>query len=138
LAKWKIGTISGLALQFIDKPKWLEGYLKMLRYERILGDHYFTGAVPTFALNQVPTTPFPLLYVKKNGFVDAPKSSCPGTKNEGAVQWLHLIDNGSSQGGVNAVYRIETAGGKAPKTCRGMKKTFEVPYVAQYWVYGPE
>ncbi|RYE30122.1 MAG: DUF3455 domain-containing protein, partial [Sphingobacteriales bacterium] len=51
-------------------------------------------------------------------------------------------------------YRIETAGGMAPKTCKGKPETFEVKYVAQCksssqillriganlitdWVFGP-
>ncbi|KAF2273096.1 uncharacterized protein EI97DRAFT_384306 [Westerdykella ornata] len=137
-AKAKIGTISGLALQFHNFPKLLDGYLMVQGYQRVLGDHYFTGSVPTFALNKVPANPFPLAFVKKNADADAPKSACPGTKNEGAIKWLHLIDNGNSQGGVNAVYRLETAGGNKPKTCDGQKSSFEVPYTAQYWVFGPK
>jgi hypothetical protein len=43
-----------------------------------------------------------------------------------------------SSGGVNTVYRLETAGGNKPATCQGQKKYFEVPYAAQYWVYGPK
>jgi hypothetical protein len=47
-------------------------------------------------------------------------------------------DKGLSVGGVNTVYRLETAGGKSPETCLGQKEAFEITYAAQYWVYGPE
>lgn len=139
LAEFKIRTLSGLALNLETNTRALDALLAVGGYKRILGDHFFTQAsVPTFSLNKVQTTPFPLASVKKNAFMDAPKSACPGINKEGAVQWLHLIDNGSSQGGVNTVYRIETAGGNKPKTCKGMKSTFEVKYAAQYWVFGPK
>ncbi|KAF2011041.1 hypothetical protein BU24DRAFT_51818 [Aaosphaeria arxii CBS 175.79] len=137
LADWKISTISGLALNMYDYPAVLNGLLWSQGYQQVLGDHFFTITVPTFYLNKVNATPKPLAFVKKNLGVDAPKSACPGIKGEGAIQWLHLIDNGNSQGGVNTVYRLETAGGAKPKTCKGMPEHWEVPYAAQYWVYGP-
>lgn len=107
-------------------------------FQNVLGDHYFTGMVPTFALNQIPTNPFPIAFLKRNFQAEAPKSACPGTTGEGAIQWLQLIDNGSSKGGINTVYRIETAGGNKPKTCEGRESHFEVPYAAQYWIFGPK
>ena len=71
----------------------------------------------------------------------APGTACKGTKGEGAVKWLYLTDTAVpalSHGGVNTVYRLETAGGDKPITCQGQKEYFEVPYAAQYWVYGPK
>lgn len=118
---------------------WLLDVLLMVQgYQHVIGNHYFTGPVPTFALNQIPLDPYPMALVKKNTQTNAPKSACPGLGGEGAVPWLHLIDNGSSKGGINTVYRIETAGGSKPKTCEGQDSRFEVPYAAQYWVYGPK
>ncbi|KAF2732896.1 hypothetical protein EJ04DRAFT_469465 [Polyplosphaeria fusca] len=138
MAQWKIGSISGLALSLSAYPKILEGYLQSQGYQKILGQHYFTQTTPTFSLNKVLPLPYPIAFVTKDDAMDAPKSSCPGTKNEGAVKWLKLSDkDGRSQGAVNTVYRLETAGGSNPPTCKGMKATFEVPYAAQYWVYGP-
>jgi hypothetical protein len=137
-AKLKISTLSALALGFYKTPKLLDAFLKIQGYERVLGDHYFTGPTPTFSLNKIPANPFPLAFVKRGAFADAPKTACPGTQNEGAVQWLQLTDAGNSQGGINTVYRIETAGGKAPKTCAGKAAHFEMPYAAQYWVFGPK
>lgn len=137
LASFKISTISGLSLSLSTFPVQLSWYLKLMGYSQLLGHHFFNSdKIPTFALNNVASNPFPQVYGRKNGTMDAPKNSCPGTKGEGAVQWLYLIDNGGSQGGVNTVYRIETAGGSPPATCQGMKAEFTVPYAAQYWIYG--
>jgi hypothetical protein len=48
------------------------------------------------------------------------------------VPWLHLADGQNlSRGGIDTVYRVETAGGKAPETCTGQDATFTVPYAAQ-------
>lgn len=136
-AAWKISSISGLALSMHNvNPKFLDGYLQTQGFQQILGDHFFTQAVPTFSLYKIQTTPYPLAYVTKKAEMDAPAGACPGTKNEGAIKWLQLSDNGSSVGGVNTVYRIETAGGNKPKVCKGQKKAFEVNYAAQYWVFG--
>ncbi|KAF2475250.1 uncharacterized protein BDR25DRAFT_214008 [Lindgomyces ingoldianus] len=137
MAQWKLASISGLALSLSSNTKLLDGYLQMSGYSKVLGNHFFTVKIPTFSLSKVQSTPFPLVFGKKNGTMDAPSTSCPGTKGEGAVPWLQLVDNGGSQGGVNTVYRLETAGGKSPAACTGQKKTFEVPYAAQYWVFGP-
>jgi hypothetical protein len=139
IAKWKIGSLSGLALSMSTNPKVLNAFLSASGYNTVLGDHFFNvDNVPTFALTKVQSNPFPVVFSKKNGSMPAPTSSCPGKSNEGAVPWLQLIDAGGSQGGVNTVYRLETAGGSAPATCAGVSKaTFEVAYAAQYWLYGP-
>lgn len=130
MAQWKLGSISGLALSLSQYGAWpLETYLNSQGYSRWLGNHFFTQTTPTFSLNQVKSNPFPLAYVLKKAAVDAPKTACPGTKNEGAVQWLKLADdNNLSQGGINTVYRIETAGGNKPAQCQGQQTAFQVPY----------
>ncbi|KAF2871583.1 hypothetical protein BDV95DRAFT_594669 [Massariosphaeria phaeospora] len=138
-AQFKIGSLSGLALSFHSKPKLLESYFASVQYPKA-GNHFFTDKTPTFSLQNIRVAnnqPFPLAMVKKNLDTDAPPTACRGTTGEGAVKWLHLIDAGTSKGGVDTVYRIETAGGNKPATCKGQKKTFEVPYAAQYWVFGP-
>jgi len=62
----------------------------------------------------------------------APAEACPGLEGEGTVRWLYLKDTkGLSKGGINEVYRVETAGGASPETCEGMPKSFEVKYAAQ-------
>ncbi|KAF2817062.1 uncharacterized protein BDZ99DRAFT_374537 [Mytilinidion resinicola] len=139
LAKWKINTLSGLTLSMSSYPQVLGLFLSASGYNNILGKHFFSSAgVPTFALENVQTNPFPQVNGKKNATMTAPADSCPGKTNEGAVPWLQLIDAGGSCGGINTVYRLETAGGSAPATCAGITTTtFEVAYAAQYWIYGP-
>jgi len=129
--------------------------LKSLSYEHKIGHHFFTGGSPVFALDQLARTPFPLTVVGKLNETDAPKTSCPGSHAEGAIKWLLLKDTkGLSQGDIDTVYRIETAGGNKPATCKGQKATFEVKYSAQCmfpylmilsqsltfsdWIFGPK
>jgi hypothetical protein len=62
----------------------------------------------------------------------APAEACQGLEGEGTVKWLYLRDTkGLSKGGIDTVYRLETAGGAAPATCEGMPERFEVRYAAQ-------
>lgn len=97
----------------------------------MVGHHFFSGASPVFALDQL-ASPFPRAIVAKLDDTDAPSSSCPGTSQEGAIKWLFLQDTkGASQGGIDTVYRVETAGGNKPSTCKGQAATFEVKYSAQ-------
>lgn len=140
MAQWKIPTISGLALSLSAfGTKQLDMYLRAEGYNEWLGNHFFTLKTPTFSLYKVKANPYPIAMVGKKADMDAPKTACQGTKGEGAIKWLYLLDEANlSQGGVNTVYRLETAGGNKPKQCKGQKQHFEVPYAAQYWVYGPK
>jgi hypothetical protein len=139
LAQWKIPTISGLALALTPYPKQLDGYLKIQGYQKIMGEHFFNAVkTPVFSFSKVTPLPFPEAQVKRNASVDAPANACPGLKKEGAVQWLYLDDAGGSHGGINSVYRLETAGGSPPKNCSSLAPSFSVHYVAQYWVWGPK
>ncbi|KAJ4299383.1 hypothetical protein N0V90_004628 [Kalmusia sp. IMI 367209] len=140
LAQWKVSAISGLALSLSTFGTWqLDMYLNAEGYNQWLGNHFFTLTMPTFSLNKVKTTPFPLAFVSKKADMVAPTTACQGTKGEGAIKWLYLSDDANlSQGRVNTVYRLETAGGNKPTQCKGQKDHFEVPYAAQYWVYGPK
>lgn len=100
-----------------------------------LGQHFFTStASPEFDLTAVGDR----LVAKKLANVAAPADACAGPGNAGAVDWLQLGDNGAglSFGGIGYVYRVQTAGGKAPATCAGKTGVFTVPYAAEYWYYG--
>ena len=105
---------------------------------KVLGDHYFSPPlIPTFDLwNGCSGTP--KLYAKKANGTKAPDTSVKGTRSEGAVDWLLLVDAGNSVGGINRVYRVETAGGMAPTTCEGVTGPITVPYAAEYWFYVPK
>ncbi|KAI9813579.1 MAG: hypothetical protein M1827_003648 [Pycnora praestabilis] len=95
-----------------------------------LGHHYFSAnGTPTFNLG---STGF--LSAGKVGDIPAPASAGKGVQGEGAVDWLALTDKGGSVG-LKEVYRVETAGGKAPATCANQPPTIQVEYSAQYWFY---
>ncbi|KAL6149766.1 hypothetical protein ACJQWK_02933 [Exserohilum turcicum] len=140
-ARWKLPTISSLALLLSTHPTALESYLKLEGFDKIVGHHFFGNwngtSTPVFAFDRLPQSPYPIAQVSRADGTDAPKSAYPGLQQEGAVPWLYLTDTGSSVGGVDTVYRLETAGGKGPVTCQGRQGSFEVKYAAQYWVFGP-
>ncbi|KAF3007663.1 hypothetical protein E8E13_008972 [Curvularia kusanoi] len=138
MARWTIPSISPLALSLWSQPARFTQNLQSLGYEHMIGHHFFSGAAPTFALDQLSMSPYPLTVLAKLAETSAPSSSCPGNNAEGAIKWLLLKDTkGLSQGGIDTVYRVETAGGNKPTTCKGQQKTFEVKYSAQYWIFGP-
>ncbi|KAI1423756.1 hypothetical protein F5Y12DRAFT_755931 [Xylaria sp. FL1777] len=62
---------------------------------------------------------------------DAPK----GLQGETAVPWLLLGANSDATGGLTQVFRVETAGGSAPTTCKGQPASFQVQYAAEYWFF---
>lgn len=125
-----IGTTFGIT------PDKFPGPLSMKQ----VGHHYFAaGSVPTFEVHG--EKPSAQIQCKKNGDVPAPSNSFAGMNGEGAVDWLQLIDtlNGFSAGTAlegGDVYRVETAGGMAPKTCESHSAGIEVPYAALYFLYG--
>lgn len=141
MAKWKISSISPLALSLSTWVSRLGMNLQSQGYSFVLGHHFFQKVegtnTPVFAFDQLDA-PYPMAQVLKVDAHDAPTSSCPGLANEGTVPWLYLKDTRSvSQGGIDTVYRIETAGGKAPATCKGQKANFEVAYAAQCKYHAP-
>jgi hypothetical protein len=96
------------------------------------GHHEFTETgVPLFKL---ATDKVNYGYVKAKVVANstAPGSASRGPNNMGSVLWLKLA---GVEGDYKEVYRVETAGGAAPKTCENMKPTFEVQYATQYWFW---
>jgi hypothetical protein len=136
MAKWKIGSISPLALSVSEwAPNMVDMSMRTQGYEHVAGHHFFGDVqgtnTPIFAFDQLKA-PYPVTKVAKLDATDAPKTACPGKNGLPAVAWLYLKDQqGLSQGGINTVYRVETAGGNRPATCKGMKPTWEVKYAAQ-------
>lgn len=101
----------------------------------LIGNHYFdASSKPNFDFSRSDKG---RLQAKKGAGVPAPKSASKGVKpyENGAVDWLYLLDNGA---GVSeellSVYRVQTAGGKPPQTCNGGEQV-QVPYAAEYWFY---
>lgn len=98
-----------------------------------LGIHYFDSkGVPTFDLGQNGL-------LKGKGLADIPApadaSAGPFDQGYGAVDWKTLGDAGGSVG-LKQVYRVETAGGKAPPSCAGVTEPIYIDYSALYWFYG--
>ncbi|KAL9013870.1 MAG: hypothetical protein Q9173_001447 [Seirophora scorigena] len=100
-----------------------------------LGRHIFDATgVPTFDLGKKG-----FLRAKKAAGIAAPAKACKGANGRGygAVDWLALTDAPGSVG-LKEVYRVQTAGGKAPASCGGRAaRDITVQYAAQYWFYGP-
>lgn len=73
-------------------------------------------------------------HASKNNSVSAPADSSPGVNGEGngAVAWLKLIAHSDATGGLQEIYRVNTAGGSPPATCVGAEAAFEVQYAAEY------
>ena len=135
-AKWKIPSISPLALSLSTQPEQLEWNLRSQGYNNVVGHHFFNSVngvnTPIFAFDQLRQSPYPMAQVVRLNDTAAPASACPGLKGEGTIRWLYLKDTkGISQGGIDTVYRLETAGGMAPATCKGQPASFEVKYAAQ-------
>jgi hypothetical protein len=68
----------------------------------------------------------------------AAPAGATGNGNGPAIDWLKLArKTGEANGGVEEVYRVETAGGRAPASCgEGSPAVMTVDYVAEYWFYG--
>ncbi|KAI0021869.1 hypothetical protein F4780DRAFT_735736 [Xylariomycetidae sp. FL0641] len=100
----------------------------------VSGHHFFTNATtPFFDLGAVGQAP-----CSKKDSVDAPADAPTGQQGEAAVSWLRLSANPDASGNIKAVYRVQTAGGSAPKVCAGLPASFEVQYSAQYWFWESE
>jgi hypothetical protein len=93
-----------------------------------VGLHFFRDATtPVFEFRKSRSKD--IFIGKKAEGVPAPSDAEPGSY--GAVDWLKLVAIEGSRG-FSQVYRVNTAGGKAPKTCEGMPARFEVPYATEY------
>lgn len=136
-----LGKLSALALQFdlSALPATADESVRMGPSSLLVsGTHFFLDAkTPYFGLD---TGNFGRLgratFAKKAG-TDAPANAPKGLQGEKAVAWLKLVEGGSeavriaATGGLQEVYRVETAGGSPPATCQGMPATFEIQYATQ-------
>lgn len=99
----------------------------------VSGHHFFTDAgVPFFNLDTT-TQQIGTLPCAKKGSSNAPANAIKGqgNKGDGAVAWLKLTAIDGATGDLESVYRVNTAGGNPPKTCKGMPALFEVQYAAE-------
>lgn len=105
--------------------------------EFTLGRHYFNAAgQPIFDLTEAD--PPVKLLAKRIAAAPAPAGAYAGAYNEGAVDWLRLNATaiGTSPDTNTQIYRVETAGGKAPVNCTNAGVQIQVKYAAEYWFYG--
>ncbi|KAF1923238.1 uncharacterized protein M421DRAFT_329896 [Didymella exigua CBS 183.55] len=99
---------------------------------RLSGHHEFTEkGVPFFKL-QTDKVNFGTVHVGDPKKMDAPKDASEGPNGLGSVPWLKLTH---VDGDYQEVYRINTAGGVAPKTCEGVQGNISVDYAAEYWFF---
>ncbi|EGP90989.1 uncharacterized protein MYCGRDRAFT_88916 [Zymoseptoria tritici IPO323] len=94
------------------------------------GEHFFEQVNGTQTPNFDMSGSGDYLSAKKVGSAKAPSSAYSGANRLGAVDWLYLVDNASGRShGMSSVYRVETAGGVAPKTCSTAGSLVQVPCV---------
>lgn len=114
-----------------------------------VGEHYFaSNGTPTFDLT-LASKYRPAANEAGEDFgvasfttVGAKNSSAPANApkgengvGDGAVPWLKLPASNSTQSDIKAVYRLNTAGGKAPVNCQNSPAVFSVQYATEYWFY---
>ena len=109
------------------------------------GQHYFADTkTATFNLHTASAN-YGIYMARRAANTSAPANAASGPDGGAAVPWLKLdvIDppEGSlpedSAAGVREIYRVNTAGGSAPKSCEGRPAAFQVEYSAEYWFYAP-
>lgn len=143
--------LPGLALQYA-LPADPTANLEPSNIE-LVGHHYFTSnGTPTFDLTQVnlvstasvgnsavakTDSSLGVAMVKATSNSTAPADAPKGENGvgDGAVTWLLLDSTYGTEGDVKGVYRLTTAGGKAPATCESSPAVFSVQYAATYWFY---
>jgi len=98
----------------------------------ISGRHWFTTLTTPFFDLDTPAQRLGAAGCAKNASQPAPADAQRGQRGEPAVPWLKLTTKPGATGNLQEVYRVETVGGSAPASCKGMPATFEVQYSAQY------
>ncbi|KAK3685637.1 hypothetical protein B0T22DRAFT_224853 [Podospora appendiculata] len=102
----------------------------------ISGKHFFTNlTTPFFNLDSSRSLKLGEVPCAKLAATPAPADAAKGQQGEAAVAWLKLVAREGATGGLQEVYRVETAGGSPPATCKGLQASFTVQYAAQYWFY---
>ncbi|KAG6015440.1 hypothetical protein E4U43_005314 [Claviceps pusilla] len=99
------------------------------------GLHYFTdSSTPHFDLD-TPREAIGQVACAKNSSSNAPATAAVGQVGEKAVSWLRLTTKSGTTGDIKHVYRVDTAGGSPPATCKDMPSNFQVEYAAVYWFW---
>ncbi|KAJ3495204.1 hypothetical protein NLG97_g3559 [Lecanicillium saksenae] len=97
----------------------------------VSGHHYFTAqGVPFFDLGSEGQLP-----CAKNASLNAPSTAAVGQQGDAAVAWLRLLATKDATNGLGEVFRVSTAGGSPPETCKDLSGPFQVEYSAEYWFW---
>ena len=94
----------------------------------VIGQHYFANTGPA------PVNGTPTFDLGSCGFLSGKKTGDIKAPGGAGVDWLQLMAKAPSRT-LTEVYRVETVGGQAPKSCAGQPANIEVQYAAQYWFY---
>ncbi|KAF2431419.1 hypothetical protein EJ08DRAFT_648945 [Tothia fuscella] len=92
------------------------------------GQHYFPDLTTPFFDLSTATHNYGSVGCKKLNGTDAPNKATD-------VPWLRLGSKSRDGCTISEVYRLNTAGGQPPATCKGMGKAFQVQYAAEYWFW---
>ncbi|KAK0635684.1 hypothetical protein B0T17DRAFT_52753 [Bombardia bombarda] len=96
------------------------------------GNHFFSNnTTPVFDLDSTPFWKLGQIPCNKTHATPAPADAVKGQQGELAVPWLKLAARTGATGGLQEVYRVNTVGGSAPATCKGLSATFQVQYAAE-------
>ncbi|KAJ5613990.1 hypothetical protein N7528_007644 [Penicillium herquei] len=100
----------------------------------LMGHHFFyNSTTPEFNLDTTKDKQYGIAMTNKEDSIDAPSDATQG--EYGAVTWLYLEAVAGTVGDYKAVYRVDTASGNCPTTCKGMPSAFEIQYAAVYYFY---
>jgi len=107
---------------------------KSLGYAQV-GSHFFApdAKTPVFEIGAEDKDKHLKFVGTRLENIAAPAGSVPNS-----VDWLKLGRSPAHEyesKGVNYVYRVYTAGGKAPTACNGVDGALTQPYAAEYWFY---
>ncbi|KAF1986331.1 hypothetical protein K402DRAFT_87275 [Aulographum hederae CBS 113979] len=92
------------------------------------GHHYFPDVTTPFFNLTTAEANYGMGGFKKDNATPAPNPAKD-------VPWLKLSAKDPESCNFFQVYRVNTAGGVAPKTCQGQQAAFNVEYAAEYWIY---
>ncbi|KAK5995863.1 hypothetical protein PT974_04281 [Cladobotryum mycophilum] len=96
----------------------------------VSGVHFFTDATTPFFNLDTPSMDIGEAPCAKNSSVQAPSTAAVGQIGDTAVPWLKLTTKNGATGNIKEVYRVNTAGGNPPTTCKGQPAAFQVQYSA--------
>ena len=129
-------SLAGWAFQ--DKAVKVPTTFPVNDFLKISGHHYFTDLTTAYFNldtvgqgNDTWDSNYSQGAFKKVNSTDAPTDAV-----KDSVPWLKLTSKSNDTDcAFQEVYRINTVGGAAPKTCTGQEAAFQIEYAAEYWFY---